>query len=429
MSRDPAPAATSSGGAFSQRTVLVLAGLCALSLLVGLGLTVFQEELSVVRSTGPDTYSYSALGHHGFKVLLEEMGYPVLVSRNASGNKAGRRGVLVVAEPDLAAVENQRVASFLEMCDLPEAVLVVLPKRLGTPDPGQPRFLESVSAAPQRSAELILSSLGITAPVKRAGHSRGLTWDRGVWSDRPFIDDVQLIAAENLTPIIACPEGTLLGKLRVTADTPDEALFFGEILVLTDPDLLANHGLRKGRNAEIAVKIIDYLRDEQGVVVFDETLHGHAVSPSLFRAFFRIPLVFVLLQVLLTGAAFLWLANGRFGSPRPAAPAGALGLEFLIDNTAELLEYGGHGPFVLGRYFRAAESAVCRRLHLDSPHTSPTARERLTNISRTRSPEFDFKKMAGQVPAVALDGAAKPAEVLALARAIHRWQQEMTHGF
>lgn len=418
----------SGGGTFSRRTVLVLVGLCVLSLLVGLLLAVFQEELAVVRSTGPDTYSYSALGHRGLKTLLEELGHGVLVSRSASAGKAGDHGVLVVAEPDLAAVKGQRLNDFLEMCDLSEGVLVVLPKRRGNSDPGQPRFLETVGAVPPRNLAMILEALGIEAAVTRAGHTRDLHWDRGAWSDRPFIDQVQLIEADNLAPLIACERGTLLGHLLVTADTPDAVLFPSDILVLTDPDLLANHGLGLGRNAEIAVKIIDYLRDEGGVVVFDETLHGFGVSPSLLRAFFRIPLVFVLLQVLLAAGAFLWLANGRFGSPRPAAPAGARGLDFLIDNTAELLEYGGHGPFVLGRYFQAAQGAVCRRLHLDSPAAGSPARRRLTNISRTRSPEFDFEKMAGQVPAVALDGAAKPAEVLALARAIHRWQQEMTHG-
>lgn len=413
---------------FSNRTVAILVGLCAFSLLVGLGLAIFQEELSTVRSTGSDTFSYSALGHHGFMTLLEELGYPVLASRNNSAEKVGYSGVLVLAEPDLVTLERQRTEKFEELCEISGTTLVVLPKRRGNPDPGRPTFISSVANLPQENIQAILMALNIESEVKRPGHSRNLHWDAGSWSDRPFIDDIQLIQADNVAPLIACPEGTLLGHLRITKGSYQDYWHLGDILILTDPDLLANHGLRKGNNGTIAVKIIDYLRGLQGTVVFDETLHGHEVSPSVFRSFFRIPLVFVMLQVLLTGAAFLWLANGRFGSPRPTAEVRGRGLDYLIDNTAQLLEFGGHGPFVLGRYYRAALGSVCRRLHLEVPRKDSAARARLVNISHTRSPAFKFEQMEGKVPAVALDSSARPQEILALARAIHRWQQEMTHG-
>jgi hypothetical protein len=408
---------------FSRRMAVAVATVCGVSLLVGLGLGIFQEELGVVRSAGADTFSYSALGHHGFKTLLEEMGLPVLVSRNESASKAGFGGVLVLAEPDLLSQERRRGDSFWQMCDQADRVLVVLPKRRGTPDPARRSFIESVTAAPDRGRDLVLDLLGVQGRIFRGGHSRDLTWDRGAWRDRPFIDGVQLIRADNLTPLIATEEGILLGQLRLTEQTEDDYLFLGDILVLSDPDLLANHGLRKGRNAEIALKAIEYLRADRGLVVFDETLHGHEVSASLLRAFFRLPLVFLLVQTLLAAAVLLWLATGRFGSPRRAPAAAERGLDYLIDNTAELLEYGGHGPFVLGRYFHAAVGAVCRRLHLEQPRTSPAARRRLVNITASRSPDFDFDKMAGDVPATALDAGARPQEVLKLARAIHRWQQ------
>ncbi len=414
--------------AFSGRTVAILVGLCALSLLVGLALAIFQEELGVVRSAGSDSFSYSALGHHGYKMLLEDLGYPIVTSRNNSALKTGEDGILILAEPDLVSNERQSRDKFWDMIYFNNYTLVVLPKRGGTPDPVRSTFVTSVSNLPLKNAELILEDLGILSKLWGAGHSRDLTWDAGVWDDRPFIDDVQLVNAHNLTPLIACAEGTLLGHLQLDLKAENDKWFAGEILVLTDPDLLANHGLRKGNNAIIAAKIIDYMVKNGGPVVFDETLHGFEVNPSVFRSFFRIPLIFVLLQVLFTMVAFVWLSNGRFGSLRKPPVARGRGLEFLINNTAELLEYGGHGSFVLGRYYRAATGAVCQRLHLDLPRTSPMARTRLMNISATRSPDFPYQKMAAEVPAVALDSSAKPQEVLALARAIHRWQQEMTHG-
>ncbi|MDX2475115.1 MAG: hypothetical protein QNL91_15580 [Candidatus Krumholzibacteria bacterium] len=413
---------------FTRRTVTILASVCAVSLLVGLALAIFQDELGVVSSAGNNSFSYSALGHHGFKTLLEEQGHPIITSRNNSGLKTGTDGILILAEPDLATQKRQSRDQFLEMIEFGYTTLVVLPKRVGISDPARSTFVGAVANLPQQNIQLILEALGIESELTWAKHSRDLAWDSGIWSDRPFIEQVQLVNADNLEPLIACPQGTLLGHLQMTETTADENWFFGDILVLTDPDLLANHGLRKGHNAVLATKIIDYLTARHNVVVFDETLHGFEVSPSVFRSFFRLPLIFVLLQVLFTMGAFIWLANGRFGSLRKAPTTRGRGLDFLIDNTAELLEYGGHGPFVLGRYHRAATAAVCRRLHLELPRTSPAARSRLANISQTRSPDFPYKRMESEVPAAALDKSTKPQEVLTLARAIHRWQQEMTHG-
>ena len=414
--------------AFSRRTVLILAGLFTLSLMVGLALTIFQEELSVVRSSGSDSFSYSAIGHRGFKTLVEELGFQTFTSRNNSGEKTGDSGLLVLAEPNLATQIQHRKGELRLMCDQANSILIVLPKRGGVPDPYRPGHLESVYNLPPENSDLILGALGIDESLIKAGHSRDLHWTEGSWSDRPFIDDLQLLYTEKLIPIIASPEGVLLGEFISDIDAENNNWFYGTVYILTDPDMLANHGLNQGNNAAIAARILDFTGSSGGAVVFDETLHGHEVSPSMFRSFFRVPMVFILLQVLLTAGVFMWLATGRFGSPLAAKKAQGLGLDYLINNTAELLDFGGHGPFVLGRYYQAGINSICRRLHLELPGSSIEARKRLLNISTNRSPDWEFEKMAVDIPAAALDNSIKPQETLKFARAIHRWQQEMTNG-
>ncbi len=416
---------------FSGKAVVLLAGLCGLSLLVGLALAIFNDGLSVVRSTGPDTFSYSALGHHGFRSLLEELGVPVLVSRSDSGRKVGFGDVLVVAEPDLVTLAGRRLDKFAAMGDAADVMLVVLPKRTGMADMARPTHLAQVGPVGQKYSTAVLQALGMEEVVKTGGHSRQRTWNVGPWQDRPFIADLQLVQSPALEPILACEAGTLFGKVIPGDDPSFDSLIMADTYVLTDPDLLANHGLGQGQNDVLAVKIIDFLRGPDGMVVFDETLHGHEVSPSVFQSFFRAPLVFVLLQVLLTAGALLWLANARFGSPGDhdggEAAGPARGLDFLLDNTADLLAFGGHGPFLLGRYHRAAVAGVCRRLHLDLPGSSPQARQRLENISRQRSPRYDFGAMEKTVPDLAARPAARNHDILATAGKIHHWQQEMTH--
>lgn len=413
---------------FSRRTLVILVSLCGLSLITGVTIGIFNEEIGSIKSANNDTYSFSAIGHHGFKTLLEEFEFPVLVSRSNSGQKTGNWGTLILSEPDLETASRSRKEKFWEMLDTAGTILVVLPKRSGTPSPRNPDHLESVSLVSTAHARSIMDLLEVESSVFRSGHTRDMNWDKGAWKDRPFINQVQLMTGDNIAPLIASDEGILLGELQVPENREDSYLYVCEVLVLSDPDLLANHGLKLGHNAAISLKMMEYLHQGYGTVVFDETLHGYEVSPSVARSFFRIPLIFVLMQVLITAGAFLWMANGRFGSVRPLTVKENRGVDFLINNTADLLEFGGHGPFVLGRYYRSTISTICRRLHLDLPQSSDHARKRLINISQVRSKSYKFTENEAKVPAVALDSAAKRQEILALARAIHRWQQEMTHG-
>src|SRR6185436_16030104 len=111
-----------------------------------------------------------------------------------------------------------------------------------------------------------------------------------------------------------------------------------------------NHGLARGDNAAIALAAIEAERPVGGVVVVDETLHGHVAAPSLWRELFDFPLSLATLSVLLALAFLLWAAMGRFGKPRPdTRPLGA-GKRYLIDNTAELTRHGGHAAHALERY-------------------------------------------------------------------------------
>ena len=73
---------------FKSRSVVWIVALSGLSLLVGILLTVFRDDLAQFQSHDADTYSYSAIGHHGFAAFLRQLGVPVIVSRHHSGLKA-----------------------------------------------------------------------------------------------------------------------------------------------------------------------------------------------------------------------------------------------------------------------------------------------------------------------------------------------------
>ncbi len=109
------------------------------------------------------------------------------------------------------------------------------------------------------------------------------------------------------------------------------------LYVLADPEALGNAGLHRGRNAYFLLAVLDHIRTDDGGIVFDETLHGHEVVPSLWRELLSFPLVLVSLHVLLLLAVVVWAAMNRFGAPRSVPPALEPGTHFLVENTARLL--------------------------------------------------------------------------------------------
>lgn len=414
------------GSIFTTGTSRILVAVCAVSLLAGLLMAVFQDKMETTNSSGADSFSRSAIGHQGFRLLLEEMGIPVIASRHGSAQKAGVKGLLVVAEPDLTQARGQRGDIFRDMPLEAYTILVVLPKWQGYQDPTRPTWLVSVEEAGKENHELILEALGLEARIVRGEDPSTLTLAGGFLASTPEIKEMQLLAGDALDPVIANEQGALLSYYFDTDE--DNPFSYTHIYILSDPDLLANHGLGKGQNAAVAVKIIEMVQEQPGLIVFDETLHGHQVSASPLATFFRFPQIFVTLQILVLALVLIWMAGGRFGAPLPPAPARDRGQEFLIDNTADLLNYSGHAPFVLKRYFQTAVISICRRLHVEVPGSRPAAHTRFVNISRNRCPDFDFDKMKTKVTVLEKLENTRPAEVLNTAEAIYRWQQEMTNG-
>jgi hypothetical protein len=184
--------------------------------------------------------------------------------------------------------------------------------------------------------------------------------------------------------------------------------------------VLNNAGLRRPENARFVVELIDKLR-EGGPVIVDETIHGYQQSTSLFRLLFKFPLILATLQMMLCVLVAMWAALVRFGPRRAPRPPLAPGKEFLIRNTATLLQFGGHHAEALQRYLAATVQQV--RTALNAPvglsHTALV--EWLERIRVVR---------AGTVALPALEEAVQrrgltPSAVLELAATIHRWRMEM----
>ncbi len=390
---------------FNRTTLWVVGGVVAISLIVAVVLTVLGPSQKF--SAGSDGYSVSAIGHRGLVRMLEKLDVPVVLSRNNSTVKAAH-GLLVVAEPGTNEREADRLKALI--ANAPGNVLVVLPKWYGFAA-GDGKWISDFEIKKTSEIEQVLAAIGLADP----GFSRdvvALPWQSELGAPN-LRGVIQTVSASSLTPAIEQRGRALVGHFVREGKL---------IWVLADPDILNNAGLAKPGNAEVVVALIDKLR-EGGPVVFDETVHGHAQTPSLLHVLFEFPLVLATMQVLICAVLVIWAAMVRFGPKRAPPPPLAPGKDFLIANTAALLRYGGHDAAALERYLAATIQVVRHALHApDSLGPSATIAW-LERVRVTRGGTRSLSELQTTVAA-----ARDPQRVLEVADQVYRWRMEMTHG-
>ncbi len=398
------------GAPFATRTVWWLIAVGALSFA---GASIFTVLDDRVRSTAADTFSVSAIGHRALVETLERLDVPVIVSRYRSAEKARSGTVLVVAEPTNRALSD---AEFESLFDAPN-VLYVLPKRRGEPADDNPAWLRSVDWVDLGDVERALRVVHSGGRIQR--HDGRVRWATNRLGPNPEIDQPQLIASGSLRPIVAGDGGILVGETR-RGDS--------RIWVLSDPDILANHGLASGDNAALVVALLDGLRRPGGAVVFDETHHGFVQRPSLWRSAFRLPFAIVSVQALIAMAVLMWAAAGRFGAPVPVPKPYKSGKAALIDNAANLVETGGLTGDVFARYVASVQRDVARRLHAPRRFDARELVDWLDRIGRARGLDETLGTLIREADDLMHRARADDARFLRVARRLNRWRQEMIDG-
>lgn len=403
-----------SAAPFSRRGALALAAAAAASLAAAGLLAAFPDAFDDVTSFGADGYSRSALGHHAFLELLRELGFDVAASRHATAARADG-AVVVVAEPALGALPaDPHAEAFDRIRRRARRLLVVLPKRTGVPVNESATWISMAQLLPPGVPADVLRRVADGAVVRVAAAKHF----RGPLPAPAALADLQLVRSSALAPLVACDEGILAGELR----SGDQ-----QIVVLADPDVLATHGLGRGDDALLAVRLLERLGAGPGKlpVVVDETLHGHEATPSLARALVRWPLALVTVQVALVAGLLAWAAAIRFGRPAPPRAALAPGKAFLVENTAELLRYGGHlGPAVRA-YWRATREGIARALR--PAGEAGEADALVARLAAARGLEPERSRLARAVEALART--RRPArEAVRLAKDIHAFREELTDG-
>jgi hypothetical protein len=339
---------------------------------------------------GPTIYSKSALGHAAFYRLLQTLDVPVSASEAGSGAHLAAGSVLVIAEPRADETTLQEVRAMLSA----ETVLLVLPKRIGRADPKRPNWIGEDQLVPETTADKVLHLVDPAATIARR------TGDPPAGG--PSIRGLQLIHSKMLHPLLAVGDGILVGERREQGR---------RVAVLSDPDMISNHGLALGGNAAAAADLIQDLRaGRDGTVVFDEFVHGF--SPHAFHMLgilFQFPFVLVTMQVGLAVALAIWAATGRFGMPAVLAPPIEAGKRSLIEAGARLLDRWGKTDSLTERYFEAMVRDAGREMRAPRGSDVPALLKWFAQSGRA-------------APAAAAGGTRQSAQE------IYAWRKELIGG-
>ena len=400
-------------GLFDRRTLIALIVATAIGFIGMVAMQIFADDLVPRRTAGSSAYSYSAIGHHGAVETLRRSGYNVVVSRYDSAGKAGIAGILVLAEPLLPALSDQAMAGLQRARN----ILLVLPKWQGTADPQQPDWLSQAELLPTDYVDAVLTKVTGYDGTGIARNVEDTVAPPAMAVVAPTLTSAQFIDAAPQFARIGTEQGVLLAMFpRVGRN----------IWVVSDPDILANHGLGRGDNAGVLLEIVRHISPTARAIVFDETLHGFEQRPSLWYAIFEFPFILVTFCCAIALAVFLWAATGRFGAPLPSPPTLRPGKAGLIANTAELLRAGGHASHILSRYVDATISDVALRLHCPHGLSLHDRLEWLDRIGMARGVRDRITDIHAQ--AARIRGGRPVDSIANLAQRLHRWKQEMVHG-
>ena len=396
--------------AFSPLVVIVVA-LVGVVTFAGLGvLSAYAPELRSGNDGGNHALSRAATGFGALPPLLRDLGEPVLLSRGAL-TEASSDGLLVLT-PD-----GQPFADRIEDMDHGGPTLIVLPKWTTAPDPAHPGWVTTIGANPAGAALSALSEdlregVGL---VEREGRARVvLRRPNGAAFGAPVeVEGLRTLSGDGWIPVVTDEAGAPVMAMHAETGT----------YVLTDPDLINTQGLKTLEGAQTAVALLDVIRAQGAPVIFDLTLHGFQRTRSLLRLMLEPPLLGMTL-VMAALAVFVGLqAAIRFGPAREAARVIALGKRGLADNTAGLVRLARREHHLAAPYALLMRAAVARAIGAPRSLDNEQLNAFLDRVSRSTGATETYSALADQARA-----ARTPGDLMRVANALYRWNQEMTRA-
>lgn len=141
----------------------------------------------------------------------------------------------------------------------------------------------------------------------------------------------------------------------------------GRIVLLTDPFIVANNGINRADNLQLAVNVIT---GDGGLVAFDEFHQGRsATHNALIQYFEGTPVLAICGQFALIGLMVIWSRGRRFARPLPLPKVDRRSSLEFVASMAELQQRARAHDLALENIYGRVRRALVR--HAGLSHSSP----------------------------------------------------------
>lgn len=143
----------------------------------------------------------------------------------------------------------------------------------------------------------------------------------------------------------------------------DYSYGLGKVVILSDPYIVSNGGIRLDDNLQLAINAIT-ARD--GVIAFDEYHQGRGVTENAFAAYFAgTPVLALAAQIGLLVLLMLWTNARRFGRPLPLPQVDRRSSLEFVASMAELQERSRAFDLAIENIYTRTRRVLARHAALD----------------------------------------------------------------
>jgi Domain of unknown function (DUF4350) len=143
----------------------------------------------------------------------------------------------------------------------------------------------------------------------------------------------------------------------------DYSYGLGKVVILSDPYIVSNGGIKLNDNLQLALNAIT---GREGVIAFDEYHQGRGVTGNAFAAYFAgTPVLALGAQIGLLALLMLWTSARRFGRPLPLAQVDRRSSLEFVASMAELQERAGAFDLAIENIYTRTRRVLARHAGLD----------------------------------------------------------------
>lgn len=384
-----------------QRITIILTFVVIIGLLVLLNTLTYvkqENETDLEISPNRSTYHSGPTGTRALHDLLSESGYKVIRWRETPEKLLGESGKMVntfvvIGQTQVAFTEEEAQALRTWIAKGGRFVLIdrVLDRQLmpnsngwkvharefGFPtievNPADPaQMTKDVSALQPVQPTVLTSSIQDVMPSRFASRlsivpptaADAEDYDYSEYEEAPLPADSEYVSP---APIVHIADRN--GALLV-----DYVYGQGSVVVLSDPYIVANGGIKLNDNLQLAINTV---AGRSGLIAFDEYHQGKGITRNHIATYFAgTPVLAIGGEILLLVLLVLWTNARRFGRPLPLAQVDRRSSLEFVASMAELQERSRAYDLAIENIYTRTRRVLARHAGLDynSPRSEIAAR-------------------------------------------------------